>query len=164
MLGTEACCCNNSSFRSHNHQSLRFLKVFLLHKDGGGGGELENFALNLMLANHLLCRSTDTEKRLSVPSSTCINLTLANAVLFYTLQRNFSPAPPLESYFQSQGSPLPSPIIHRHLRISYFNENVMLFPPSANLTLHTKAIISPFIIVSYHVSHWDDRNENSSQP
>lgn len=35
MLGMEACCCNNSSFRSHNHESLRFLKLFLLHKDGG---------------------------------------------------------------------------------------------------------------------------------
>lgn len=72
------------------------------------GGKLENFALNLMLANHLLCRSTDTEKRLSVPSSTCINLKLPNDVLFDTLQRNFFPPttpPRRESYFQSQDLP-----------------------------------------------------------
>lgn len=35
-LDAEARCCNNWSFRSHNHWSLRFLKLFLLHKDGRG--------------------------------------------------------------------------------------------------------------------------------
>lgn len=60
MLGAEACCRNNSSFRSHNHQSLRFLKLFLRHKDGGKRAGKP--ALNTTLSNYLLCHRIHTEK------------------------------------------------------------------------------------------------------
>ena len=96
--------------------------------------KLENFALNIMLANHLLCHSTYTEKLFKCPKFNFHQLQTSKG---YSLLHTETKLPP-KIQFQNKGSPLPLPIIFRYLRISYFSGNLMLFPLSANVQLHTK--------------------------
>lgn len=88
MLGAEACCCNDSSFRSHNHWSLRFLKLFLLHKDGGGWKTCSEHLYWLIICSTLL----HTLKNSSATSSTLISFTI-EMILFHKLKRSIYPKP-----------------------------------------------------------------------
>lgn len=136
MLGMEACCCNNSSFRSHNHESLRFLKLFLLHKDGGKKKSWRTLLWTFCWL--LVCSATahTLKKTLKCREFYFHQLYTSNAILSQSrMKRNGKPK---ASFGQSKGSPLPRPKIFRYLRGHYFNVFCMRFPLSANLKLRTK--------------------------
>lgn len=100
--------------------------------------KLENSALNIMLANHLLCHSTYT-KKLKCLSSTSIDFKLANAVL-----------PQTEEKFlvSEQGITLASAHNFQMLKNSQFNEGFMCYLHSLQTLSSTQAIITPLIIKS----------------
>lgn len=91
-------------------------------------------------------RETGTQK---------INVTLLtiDTPINFNLKKN--------SFSQSKGSPLPLPIIFRYLRGLYFNKCFMCYFHSLQTLSSTQSNNYSFDYkVSYHVSHWDDRNEN----
>lgn len=146
-LGTEAHCCTNSSFRSHNHWSLRFLKLFLLPKDARG--KAGKPALNVIWANHLLHCSIYTEKPLkygkfiNIKTRKCWSCANRKATLCQKL-------------VSEQGISTAFPQNVQIFKNRLFNECFLCSFQSANLKLQS-VNYSFDCEATNHASHHDDR-------